>query len=336
MKFEFYHSGLESVPKLSVDGTVPSSLHFSHWKGNQTPRELKADTSTEICLNLVSHPDWLRFTQGIELITNNHFDADGLLSVWVTLTGPSALQHRDLLIATAEAGDFSEYSTDEAVRLCILLQGGDQVILDEPTLSPLAQHLAGKPVPDEAEAYAVLLPELGSVLNRVNDYEFLWGPAWRRIAAALESFAKGRSTVVEDQMARISLIVLDPHLYNDHLFHPASDVIPSSAISRVATGDLFVIAVPFENGWSYQVDYPYYSWAETVVRRAVPRRALNDSVTRLQQAESAPSGDWKQDDSGLSSALKFTDAQGRPQPSRLTPDEVASILKQAGRKHPAQ
>ena len=336
MKFEFYHSGLESVPKLSVDGTVPSSLHFSHWKGNQTPRELKSDTSTEICLNLISHPDRLRFTQGIELITNNHFDADGLLSVWVTLTGPRALDHRDLLIATAEAGDFSEYSTDEAVRLCILLQGGDQVILDEPTLSPLAQHLAGKPVPDEAEAYAVLLPELGSVLNRVNDFEFLWGPAWRRIAAALESFAKGRSTVVEDPDARISLIVLDPHMYNDRLFHPASDVFPSSAISGVATGDLFVIAVPFERGWSYQVDYPYYSWAETVVRRAVPRRALNDSVTRLQQAESAPSGDWKQDDSGLSSALKFTDAQGQPQPSHLRPDEVALILKQAGKKHPAQ
>jgi hypothetical protein len=41
MRFEFYHPGLDTVPKLSVDGTVSNSLHFSHWEGNETPFELK-------------------------------------------------------------------------------------------------------------------------------------------------------------------------------------------------------------------------------------------------------------------------------------------------------
>src|SRR3989442_15886315 len=54
MKFEFYHPGLDDVPKLSVDGTVANSVHFSHWEGNETPAELRADTSTEIALNLVA------------------------------------------------------------------------------------------------------------------------------------------------------------------------------------------------------------------------------------------------------------------------------------------
>ena len=57
MRFEFYHSGLDDIPKLSVDGTVDNAIHFSHWQGNETPAELKADTSTEIALNLVASPN---------------------------------------------------------------------------------------------------------------------------------------------------------------------------------------------------------------------------------------------------------------------------------------
>ena len=79
MRFEFYHSGLDSLPKLSVDGTVGNSIHFSHWQGNETPGEVKADTSTEILLNLAASPNKARLTRGIELVTNNHFDTDGVL-----------------------------------------------------------------------------------------------------------------------------------------------------------------------------------------------------------------------------------------------------------------
>ena len=46
MRFEYYHAGLEDVPKLSVDGLVPRSVHFSHWQGNETPLAVKADSST--------------------------------------------------------------------------------------------------------------------------------------------------------------------------------------------------------------------------------------------------------------------------------------------------
>ena len=85
MRFEFYHSGLENVPKLAVDGTVGNSIHFSHWQGNETPAEVKADTSTEITLNVVASPNRDALTKGIELVTNNHFDTDGVLSVWTML-----------------------------------------------------------------------------------------------------------------------------------------------------------------------------------------------------------------------------------------------------------
>src|SRR5688572_23426968 len=152
MHFEFYHAGLDAVPKLSVDGTVSNSVHFSHWEGNETPATLKADTSTEIALNLVAAPNRNELTRGIELVTNNHFDTDGVLSVWTVLTGPRAVEIRDKLIPAAEAGDFSEFTNENAVRASIAIQGSDQVTPGEESGSPLACQLAGENVVDDARA----------------------------------------------------------------------------------------------------------------------------------------------------------------------------------------
>lgn len=33
MRFEFYHDGLQDVPKLSLDGIVTNSIHFHTGKG---------------------------------------------------------------------------------------------------------------------------------------------------------------------------------------------------------------------------------------------------------------------------------------------------------------
>src|SRR3954471_23941541 len=106
MRFEYYHAGLDDLRKLSLDGTVSHSIHFSHWQGNRTPREVKADTSTEIALNLVASPNRAELTRGIELVTNNHFDTDGVLSVWTMLNPERSLALRESLISAAEAGDF--------------------------------------------------------------------------------------------------------------------------------------------------------------------------------------------------------------------------------------
>src|SRR2546426_6664754 len=183
MRFEFYHSGLDAVPKLSVDGTVSNSIHFSHWEGNSTPAEVKADTSTEIALNLIASPNRNELTRGIELVTNNHFDTDGVLSVWTVLTGARALELSDQLIPAAEAGDFSEFSNETGVRASIAIQGSDQPSPGEESGSPLACYLAGKNIDDDARAYDLVLPEVERLLARVGDYEHLWRSAWEKIAA---------------------------------------------------------------------------------------------------------------------------------------------------------
>src|SRR5215510_5589990 len=331
MRFEYYSEAIGSVPKLSVDGTVGNSIHFSHWEGNQTPAEVKADTSTEIALNLVTSPNKTELTQGIELVTNNHFDTDGVLSVWTTLTGERAAEFRDRLVAAAEAGDFSEYSSPEGVRISLAIQGSDQVDPNEEAGSPLARFLAGHAVEDNAEAYSLVLPEVEKLLSEVNDYESLWRNGWERIAAALASFASGASKVYEYEQAGLSVITLAPEVFSGSGFNPTKHAAPYTAISHHARGTLYEIAIPSKGGWFYRLDYPYYSWAETVIRPRVEARNFSSALHLLNERETNRGGRWQVDNREMTSAVKFVDQHGMLVSSSLDPDEVAQVLpKQAG------
>lgn len=322
MRFQFYSDALNNVPKLSVDGTVPNSIHFSHWEGNTTPAEVRADTSTEIALNLVASPNRAALTNNIDLVTNNHFDSDGVLSVWTVLNGERALEFHDLLVAAAEAGDFSEHSSDDGVRVSIAIQGSDQASPNNIQGSPLAGWIAGEEFDDDERAYDLVLPEVERLLSNVNAYESLWREGWTQVAAALESFARGDSRVIENKLSRISLITLQPGLSS-----------PFAAISQHARGELFLIATPASGGWFYRLDYPYYSWADTVVRQRIARRDLTNPLATLNQIESNRDGRWKIDNREMTSAAKFLDDAGALAVSRLKPDEVVAAFSS---KHKAQ
>ena len=335
MRFEYYHSGLDDVRKLSIDGTVPNSLHFSHWEGNRTPQAVKADTSTEIALNLVGSSEREALTEGIELVTNNHFDTDGVLSVWTVLTGERALELREKLIAAAEAGDFSEYSSKDGVRASILIQGSDAAIPGEDASSPLVRHLAHGAAMDEARSYELVLPEVERVITRTDDYEFLWRDVWQRIEEALESFARGESKVEEDATTGLSLVTLAPGLYGSRGFSPVRHNAPFTAISAHARGQVFLVALPMMDGWSYRIDYPYYSWAETVVRPRIERHDFTPLVARLNELELGKAkqgnarGSWALDRNELTSAVKFLDQTGTLSASALLPQTVAEEIRAA-------
>jgi hypothetical protein len=332
MRFEFYSDAIAGVPKLSVDGTVDDAIHFSHWKGNETPASVKADTSTETVLNVVAAPNRAELTRNIDLVTNNHFDTDGLLSVWAMLTGERALPLRDRLIAAAEAGDFSEMSSVDGVRASIVIQGSDSPI--DKSGSPLAAKLAGRSVDDEAAQYVLALPHVEDVIRNTDKYEELWRDHWSRIETALDSFAKGASTVEEFTDVDLSLVTLAGDVFGPNGFDPARDAAPFTAFSRRAQGTLFLITTQLNGGWAYRLDYPYYSWAETVVRPAIERRDLSLLLERLSELETSTAGRWAADTSELASAAKFQ-SDGRLQSSELPPDEVVSQIRQIFAESPA-
>jgi hypothetical protein len=278
-------------------------------------------------LNLVAAPNREELTQGIELVTNNHFDTDGVLSVWTVLHGDRAMTLPEKLIAAAEAGDFSELSTEDGVRASIVIQGSDSPL--DNSGSPLARQLAGAAVTDDARAYELVLPQVERVLTKTGEYEPLWRDAWERIALALDSFAKGTSRVDEDHEAGLSVITLAPEIFSASGFKPTRHSAPFTAISHHAHGELFLIATPLDDGWAYRIDYPYYSWAETIERPKIRRRHLSQLMNQLNHLEKHSSAKWRLDSSELASAAKFSDAQGKLAVSDIRPDIVVTQLRNA-------
>ena len=333
MRFEYYHAGLEDVPKLSVDGLVPNSIHFSHWQGNETPVEVKADSSTGIALNVVASPARAGLTRGVKLVTNNHFDTDGVLSVWTMLAGERALDLGDALIAAAEAGDFYTNTGAAGIRASLVLQGGDGFAPDDAGVaSPLARHLSGGGDVDEERAYALVLPEVERVLTRTNYYEHLWHDEWAKTEASLESFASGASRVEEDVETGLSFVALSRDLYGARGFSPTRDATPHTAITEHARGRVYLIAIPLADGWGYRVDYPYHSWADTVVRPHITRTDFAPLVAQLNEQERNREARWQLATKGLSSAFNFVDDSGTLRASSLAPEKLADRLRAALRE----
>src|SRR5206468_1820493 len=102
-----------------------------------------------------------------------------------------------------------------------------------------------------------------------------------------------------------------------------------TAISQQAHGELFLIATPVDDGWAYRIDYPYYSWAETIVRPYVNRQDFSSLVSQLNESDASNAGRWRLDTSELASAVKFSDPDERLAASKLPPDVVANKIRAA-------
>jgi len=102
---------------------------------------------------------------------------------------------------------------------------------------------------------------------------------------------------------------------------------PFTAISHHARGKLFLIATPLNGGWAYRIDYPYYSWAETVVRPPILRHDLGPLMAELNNLEQNSTARWRIDSSELASAAKFVDQSGWLASSKLEPQVVAGCCR---------
>lgn len=241
LDFQFVpFGGSASAEALSVDGIVDGAgTHASHWAGNRTPPEMKADTSTEIALNFarrgLAPGTWL---------TNNHFDADGTLAVFALLEPEIAARHVDLIIAAAEAGDFDEWPRDErGLRLALAIRA-------------LADRAAG-----EQDAYALALSALPDLLGDLDAHSDLWERAW---AALIDADARASQGALHaDQHGGVTLLVHGPGVAE----------LPGPVLSRRTSPGATRRLLAFDQGdgaFHYLYERPRWAWADTVVRPRIP------------------------------------------------------------------
>ncbi len=184
------------LPHIVVDGAPQAStvLTLSHWPNNATPDRYRRDTSTETTLAWLEDHDPRRVAG---VVTNSHFDEDGLFSMFTLLDPDRAWRHRALLADAARAGDFGVYRARAAARLCFIIEGHA-----DPQRSPLPRPVfAGTATERIAALYRALLPRLPRLLARPNGWRRLWQDQDQHLDASEALLASGRVSIEEEPEA---------------------------------------------------------------------------------------------------------------------------------------
>lgn len=294
---------------IACDGLAEAGLHLSHWPGNRTPPKYKADLSTEMALRFADDP-----TPGFAFATNNHHDADGVLSLFALLQPEPARAHRDLLVKAAAFGDFQHGDDVEALKLAATLAG----LLEHPR-SPLRPQLEGL-VEADASALATeralaMLPGLAGELPK---HEPLWAEEAGWFEASRDALRDGSVRVTELPPARLTVLEWDAEV------HPA-------VADGAAKGDLLLHVIEGAEGFHYRADWRYYAWAETVTpqRPPIAQMDLEKLCLPLNSLETNRRGRWMSAgyaSQGMTEALRFTNPMGEELESHLQPSEVVQRL----------
>ncbi len=321
MVFYYYENAMRDVDKISIDGIVPKSAHLSHWPGNLTPIPLKADTATAIVFRYLSHPDQKDFFPKIRIITNNHFDTDGLLSVWAMLNSKRAEPMAARMISAAEAGDFSAFSSEEGVQVNLLVNAFCQN-QDSPIFNEVSRYDG----PREAAFYKYLLPIVPDIFRKKDQYRPFWEPPFEKILHTMSLFEKGVIGVEEYEEERLSVVIDEKK--------PARQ-----AIDHYCQGDLFLTIEDRERragGYAYTLEYRYYSWADTVTRPPIKKIPMKNLAETLNKKEKETEGLWMTENfegQGLTTVLKYTDKTGKDLYSRIHPETVIQAVRDHLRQH---
>jgi hypothetical protein len=308
--FTFFDERLNALPFLCVDGVVEGGLNLSHWPGNRTPAHLKADTSTEMALKLARDPgreEWLR---GVSIVTNNHFDTDGLLSVFAVLRPDEALRHESELIRAARTGDFGEFTTPDAFKLdCVV------TAFDDDRRSPIAPEIRGR---SEHERYQIvydrLLSMLPGLLASAAAHKSLWSA---RLAEYMKSMMRMRDVarVREHEAARLTVI-------------ETGEPLDEMARFNVARHHRVLTATRSSDGILYEMAFQIYSWFDTVTPARGGRFDLADVAAELDRMEPPGAGRWTYTgDDSLESRLYRAGPGGEPVPSALPLETVEPYFK---------
>lgn len=267
------YAAARKLPNIVVDGAaLPSTvLTLSHWPNNQSPPALKRDTSTATVFAWLDAPE---LHQAVPWVTNNHFDEDGLFSMYAVTEPEHALANRNLLIAGSFAGDFGVVTDREGARLCFAVE-----TLTDPEVSPLPAEIFAER--DRVAAlYTAMLESLPSLLRDCHDgwprFGDLWALQDEFLAASRALLADGVVTLVEHPALDLAVVRIPPYLRRRtarrYLRDEQAAVHPFAINSATERSRILRV-----QGAHYEFEYRYESWLQLASRR-VPRRVRLDGL----------------------------------------------------------
>jgi len=279
---------LDSSPNIIVDGAagLGTVLTLSHWPKSGTPANLKRDTSAEIVFAYLDSPD---LHVPADVVSNNHFDEDGLVGIFALVEPAMAENHRALLIDVARAGDFGVYERRGAARIAFAISA-----YADSAASPFPAELFAMPYPQMVgELYRRILEILPALLTNVEDFRQLWEAEDEKLTLSEELIEKGQITIEERPGTDMAVVTVPPGLMAQrvHRFTQSrfEECHPFALHNRTCCSR--VLLVQRQN---VEFRYRYETWVQLASRKPLLRVDLKPFAEELNREESS-GGAWRFD-----------------------------------------
>jgi hypothetical protein len=282
LRFSPYHV-LGGVPNVVVDGSATEGtvLVLSHWPQSVVPAGLEADLSAEMAFTYLRRGD---LHEPAAVVSNNHFDQDGLVSVFALVQPDAALARWPFLVDLAAAGDFATYRDRAAARTSMAIAA-----FADPVRSPLGE------TPDDyptwcAVLYEELLGRLPELCDHPDRYRQLWAVEDETLSASEAVVRSGAVQIEEVPSLDLAVITLPENAPDGGGHRFASQWV--TGLHPMAVNNASErLALLSMRGSSYEFTYRYESWVQYRSRRPRPRvdlRPLADELT----ADETSGGHW--------------------------------------------
>ena len=306
--YRHWHDALDPAVCLSVDGGAPGALNLSHWPGNRTPDRFRHDLSTGSCLLLAKAHDREDILRGITTVTNNHWDTDGVCSVFASLYPALAVQHGQLLLEAALAGDFAVFTTPEGVKLDLTLTA-----LTKRAESPVASTKLKGEVQRRQAQYDYAMKILPALIENP-EMHIDW------ISAEFASIQRDLRTLREEDASVERFDALDlAVISHDAPLHPVAE--------NTETGcDRILSIEQRDGGFCYRLRLSTMSWFDLQGPRR-ERPEWSSLLAELRAQAPGTAGDWTADKlTDPTPALEFTDSAGVLAVNGAPPKVVKDIV----------
>jgi len=253
MHFHPFHK-LGSKKNIIVDGAAQESsvLVLSHWPASPTPDAWLRDTSAEIVLDFLADE---KVPDGVELVSNNHFDEDGLLGICALIDPEFALAHRERFVDAATAGDFGRYRARDAARANFTIT---KLVSEVPDQDNHAESAA--------RIYEALIPVVPRLIVDIGQFEAAWRDEDHFLDECERWLDQGSVQIEEDDEHDLAVVKIPAELAAR----------PYSQFGSEAEGPLHRMAVCsrtskarvlFQQGQHYWFRYRYETWVKFVSER---------------------------------------------------------------------
>jgi len=310
-------------PHLSVDGMTPAGPNLSHWPGNRTPRQWKADLSTGIALRFARAPiDEQKAFLGDALhVVNDHYDTDGFGSLLSVLRPDVAFRCEDRLLSAAMVGDFGLWHTWRGFAIDRIVKNLTRA--DSPVLGAF-YGIEGEHELSLAR-YRWLLDNAESVVDHTGGYRALYEEEMAQVREEIDRGLRGALDVRNERELGFSAVTTDGARHR-------------MTLNTLAGAWRVLHVIEGRDGPRYRYHDRTESWFELVTFQPLARRDLRPLRDQLRRLEPEHDGaSWNADPPdtpipelyfGVPSEQEYGEITRELRPSSLTPEQVRGAFVQ--------